>query len=469
MKAKQFFFIVSLLLGLAPVAYSLDENSGPLKAGAGKVDVTPDIKDLPKAGYKLGIRDKLHVRAIVVENGQSQIAFISVDVSTVPEHLYWRYVSLIEKETGIPAGNIVISSSHTHASLRLPQENAKNVDPAIAKFADRFEKSLVEVVKQAKTNLGPALISYNTGESYLNVNRDVIDQVTRLWSQAPNYDGPSDHEVNVITFRTPDGEPFAVYYNFGMHSNYMYMSGVVSAGVPGETCRYIEEYYNNKVIALWSMSASGDQNPRYLQPMQDVERLKSEAALASGRARNSGEANSIAGAGGTDDIIDLDPALLKRQSDMAEAIGRLMAEEVLRVSKYSHRSRSSARIFVGDTTVTCPGRVRTNAGREGEPGTYADGEPVIIRLKLIVLGDIAYCVINGDAYSKIAQDLKKEAPYNFTLMVAHSNGRANSGYIPTDDAFGRFTFQVLNSNLYPGCAERAIINGFLDLMALALN
>jgi hypothetical protein len=469
MKAIYTLIIAASLMLATSEAISQKVNSTPLKAGAAKVDVTPAPADLPKSGFKLGIRDHLNVRAIVVDNGSASAAFISVDVSTVPEYLYWRYIGIIEKETGIPAGNIVISPSHTHASIRLPQENAKNIDPAIAKFTDRFEKSLAEVVKKAKSNLRPALVSYNTGESYLNVNRDVIDPDTRLWSQAPDYDGPSDHEVAVVTFRTLEGEPFAVYYNFGMHSNYMYMSGVLSAGVPGETCRYIEEYYNDKVVALWSMSASGDQNPRYLQPMQDVERLKSQAALASGRAGNTGEANSVAGAGGVDDIIDLDPALLKRQSDMAAAIGKLMAEEVLRTIKYSRRSRSQVRIFVADTTVTCPGRIRTNEGREGEPGTYADGDPVEFRLKLIVLGDIAYCIINGDAYSNIARGLKEEAPYNFTIMVAHSNGRSNSGYIPTDDAFGRNTFQVLNSSLYPGCAERAIINGFLDLMELALK
>jgi neutral ceramidase len=43
---------------------------------------------------------------------------------------------------------------------------------------------------------------------------------------------------------------------------------------------------------------------------------------------------------------------------------------------------------------------------------------------------------------------------------------AQTGYIPSDDAFGRNVFTVLNSRLKPGCAEAGIVNG---LVALQLN
>jgi len=464
MKARSFAFIFVLLMGMPLTALSQKYVAKPFKAGAGKINITPKPEALPKLRFHLGIHDSIYIRAIVVDNGISDAALISVDISTVPDDLFLKYITIIEKETGIPATNIIISPSHTHASVRLPQEGETIDDQNIVLFGKNFEKGIVEAVKQAQRKLQPALIGYSNGTSYLNVNRDVIDPVTRLWSQAPNYDGPSDKEVAVVTFKSLDGEPFAVYYNYGMHSNYMYMSGVLSAGVPGQTMKYIEDYYKGKVIALWSMSASGDQNPRYLQPMQDVERIKSEVALSSGRAKNTGEANSVAGAGLVDDIALVDPAILARQAQMITSMGQFMGEEVLRVMKYTFRTKAELRIFVADTTISCPGRKRTNAGREGEPGTYVDADPIAIRLKLLMLGDIAFSVINADVYTMIGQNLKNESPFNFTIMVCHSNGRANTGYVPTDDAFGRYTFQVLNSNLKPGYAERGIINGFLDLM-----
>jgi len=50
------------------------------------------------------------------------------------------------------------------------------------------------------------------------------------------------------------------------------------------------------------------------------------------------------------------------------------------------------------------------------------------------------------------------------LMVTLTNGMAPSGYIPNDAAFGYDTFEVVSSNLKPGCAETAIVDGLLDLI-----
>jgi hypothetical protein len=47
-------------------------------------------------------------------------------------------------------------------------------------------------------------------------------------------------------------------------------------------------------------------------------------------------------------------------------------------------------------------------------------------------------------------------------MVTHANG--SSGYIPDDAAFDQVSYAITTSRLKPGCAERAIVNGFLTLM-----
>jgi len=49
-----------------------------------------------------------------------------------------------------------------------------------------------------------------------------------------------------------------------------------------------------------------------------------------------------------------------------------------------------------------------------------------------------------------------------TVMVAHANG--SSGYIPDDAAFEQVSYEITTSRLSPGCAENAIVNGFLKLM-----
>jgi hypothetical protein len=60
--------------------------------------------------------------------------------------------------------------------------------------------------------------------------------------------------------------------------------------------------------------------------------------------------------------------------------------------------------------------------------------------------------------------VKRQSPLRETMMVTLANGGANSGYIPTDAAFGSYTFQVLGSRLQQGCAENAIVGGLTELL-----
>ena len=461
--------ILLLFIGLqmtlsAQVNSNTTENSNPqllnqsqFTAGAAKVDITPSVDNLP-ANIN-GIHDHLFTRVIVIDNGETRAALISIDCG-VNEVVWKKYAQRIENELGIPIENIFLSPSHSHSSIFLPREGSSD-DPNIELFASNVDKAIIEVVTQASENLQPARISYAEGKTYLNVNRDVIDPETRLWSQAPNYDGVSDKTVAIIKIEDLSGEPIAVYYNYAMHPNTMFYSGVLSADFPGMASEYVEEYYDNKLVALWSMGAAGDQNPISTRPMMDVGQFKTQAALDSGLAKDEAEAIMM----GSSMDIDVDPKVLRRQSRMIESLGQLLGEEILRAMEHTDRTETNFTISGSQKIVTCPGRIRTNTGRQGAPGTYVDGDPIDIRLSLLKIGDIALTAVDAEVYNLIAQRLKDESPYAKTIMATTTNGSSNSGYIPSDDAFVRHTFQVLGSRLQPGHAEGAIVDGLLDLMS----
>jgi hypothetical protein len=245
-----------------------------------------------------------------------------------------------------------------------------------------------------------------------------------------------------------------------MHPNTMFMSGVLSGDFPGMASKYIEEYYGDKVVALWSMGAAGDQNPISTRPMMDVGKFKTNAALASGKAKDEAEAIMM----GSSMDVQVDPKILARQAQMISSLGQLLAEEILHVIDLTKRTESKISISADQKIVTCPGRKRTNTGREGAAGTYVDGDPVNIRLSLLKIGDIALTGIDAEIYNMIGQRIKNESPFTNTIVATTTNGMSNSGYIPSDDAFGKYTFQVLSSRLQPGHAESDIVNSLLDLM-----
>src|SRR5579871_92000 len=437
----------TVIIGFAILAAGIS-NAGMaqgLKGGAAKVDVTPAPNELPK-NYE-GIFDHLYSRAIVLESGTTSAALISVDAGAIPDPVYKGVTQQVEKDLGIPATNIMMTATHTHSA---PGQQGPG-----------YIGKIVEAVKLAKERAVPARIGYGTGVSYINVNRNIIDPQTKRWWEGPNYDGVSDKTVAVVKFESLNGDPIAVYYNYAMHGVAVGQLDLVSGDAPGTTSKYIEDSFDDKIVALWSSGAAGDQNPIYFQQTFDLRdiRIKDYAK----RGIDISNAMPPGGQG----LNKKDPTVIKlmnQQKQMIVSMGQFLGEEVMHVMRGMDRMQSSAQIDGRQKAVSCPGRERTDSGRAGYPGTYKDGDPVEIRLGLLKLGDIMIGAVNAEVFNLIAQRLKRESPYAHTMMATLTNGSARSGYIPNDEAYGMYTFEVVSSRLKPGCAEASIVNGILDLM-----
>jgi neutral ceramidase len=439
------FVTIFVLAAVITPSPSLAQSS-TLRVGAAKVDVTPAVEELPQS-YD-GILDQLYARAIVIDDGRAAAALVTVDAGIVPDAVWQSVATAVESELGIPAGNLLLTATHTHSAPPQP--------------AGPFAQRIVESVRLAAQRLAPARLGYGTGVSYINVNRNIIDPITRRWWEGPNYDGPSDKTVAVIAFESPDGDPIAVYYNYAMHAVAAGQLDLVSGDAPGAASRYIEDAFDDEIVALWSSGAAGDQNPLYFHQTYALREIRIRDYAA--RGIDIGNSMPPGGQG----LNKQDPTVIKlmsQQKQMIASMGQFLGEEVLHVMRGISRVDSSIRIEGLATTVTCPGRERTNSGRAGLPGEYREADPVEIRLGVLRLGDIMIGAVNAEVFNLIAQRLKRESPYARTLLATLTNGMARSGYIPHDAGYGMYTFEVLSSRLAPGCAESAIVNGILDLMA----
>jgi len=448
MRRRSFVLPALLAVGITNGGVAWAQAPLALKAGAAKVDVTPQESELPKT-YE-GINDRLNARAIVVDNGATSAALITVDTGGFSDEIWKSLTQRIEKTLGIPAANVLLTATHTHAAPRVTSKT--------------YEDNIFKAVQLARERLQPARIGHGTGVSYLNVNRNYIDPKTHRWWEGPNYEGPSDKTVAVVAFETTNGDPIAVYYNYAMHAVLTGQLDKVSADAPGAASRYIEDSFDAKIVAVWSTGAEGDQNPIYYQQTYDLREIR----IKDYATRGEDISNSMPPGG--QGLNKKDPTVIKlmnQQKQMALSMGQLLGEEVMHVMRGIERTSTTGRIYGAQKSITCPGRQRTNAGRAGFPGEYKEGSPVDIRVGLLQIDNIAFGTVNAEVFNPIAQRLKKESPFARTMMVTLTNGRANSGYIPNDAAFGYYTFEVLSSRLQPGCAETGIVNGILDLMSEA--
>jgi neutral ceramidase len=434
-----------------------------LRVGAARVDITPrsDPANPPSGKYA---HEKLYVRAIVLDNGSARATLIGADQGGLSEGIWQAASKQIAAELNCPIENIVMSATHTHSGWGpggFPGMRGLRPDPNSP--PSPIVGQILDTVRQAKVNLQPARVGFGTGNSYLNVNRDAIDTETHLWTQAPNLEGSSDKTVAVVEFLAPNGEPIAAYMDYAMHPVSGFLTGVTSADFAGAASRYVEQAFDDKMVAVFVQGASGDQNPLYL-------RTGTNAMASRGGVPITGYVmtREPVEAPIRDEKVKAGP-LNPNVRDVLERVmdseGVLLGEEVIRVISNIKRLEASPSIAAEQRTVKCPGRKRTDTAREGTPGSYEDGDAVNIRLGLLRIGNIALASVDGEVYSEIAQRLKRESPMANTLMVTLANGMANSGYIPNDTAFGALTFQVLGSRLKPGCAETAIVNGLMDLIA----
>jgi len=102
--------VASLILAISNAALA----QTTLRAGAAKIDVTPSAGELPK--NNLGVLDRLYARAMVLENGTTSVALITVDAGSIPDVLWQTVSGQIEKELGIPPARVLLTATHTHSA-----------------------------------------------------------------------------------------------------------------------------------------------------------------------------------------------------------------------------------------------------------------------------------------------------------------------------------------------------------------
>jgi neutral ceramidase len=438
--------VMTLVLGspLAGVAQTTHVPS-PIRVGAAKVDVTPSGNEFPK--NNLGVLDRLYARAIVLDNGAASAALITVDAGAIPDALWQTVSGQIERELGIAPARVLLTATHTHS--------------AGGPRGSNYSQKIVESVRLAKQRLTPARIGYGTGLSFINVNRQIVDPKTGRWWEGANYDGPSDKTVAVLKFEGLDGSPIAVYYNYAVHAVLAGQLDQISGDIPGAASRYVEDSFDDRVVALWSSGAAGDQNPIYYQQTYDLREIRIKEYAKRGVDISNAMPPGGEGLNRSDPVV---ARLMNQQRQMVASMGQFLGEEMMHVMRGIERTETAVPLYGSFTNIRCPGRERMNEGRAGFEGTYKEGSPVEIRLGLLRVGDVMIGAVNAEVFNPIAQRLKRESPYKATMMATLTNGAAWSGYIPDDGSFGKYTFEVLSSRLQPGCAESAIVNGILALI-----
>jgi hypothetical protein len=423
--------LFALLLIAAPLA-----SAASLRAGAAKVDISPTPDEFPYTAVGarhiapfIGNHDAVYARAIFLDDGATQVAFVVVDVTAIPNP--GKFLPEVARGTGLPESHIFIAANHTHSvplvnyHLDLPYQVGE-ASPQDLKEIDRLIKGSIDAIRLAKAALQPARVAFGRGEAFLNIN-----------SEDPH--GPSDKSLDVLRIDAADGSPIAALVDYSVPSgvtsnNYKPEGGIlVSGDLYGEAARLLEAQTPKAPIVLFASSSDGDQRLLFGGTLPAV------------------------GTVALDDSADILYAV-------NSAMGRNLANVALSAFKAAQPGDSDVKITAASKTVMCPGG-RFSQDPQTHQMVVKDKPPVPIPLNLITIGNFAVAGIGGNVPAEIGLKVKSESPFAKTTLIGGTLGSV--GYIMPDSSYTGFSHSLGGTPIKAGCAEKAITQGLAEMFSAA--
>ena len=414
---------------------------GNFRAGAARVDITPaDLTNLNSfnGGKFTGVHDPIFARVLVLDDGATMAALVSLDLIEVGDTTEVR--RQIQSELGIPVDHILITATHDHSAPRAgsvtPGGLAHGPSSESLAYSKVMYDKVLGALKKAKASLQPAKFGFGTGSVDVNVSRD---QYTpgRGWGLGYNPDGISDKTVSVLEFESQSGQPIAILFNYAVHSTAMFNTAVLSGDLAGAAEQVIEQKIGNNVVALYTMGSAGDQIPKVTGT----------------------EGERPEGGGPRGGMAVPSPERIAAQFEATQMQGYMLAAEVARVSSDMQDLTGVVRIRAGERIVNCP--VKQGASQMADMKQQR-ATTMPLHLGLIQLNDVALTGVSAEVVTKIYWHLKNTSPLRNTVMLTIANDRL--GYIADDAAYDMPLFEVNGSPLARGCAENAIVNNLTEMI-----
>ncbi len=235
------------------------------RAGAAEVVITPPVGTFLE-GYgartsgSVGVHDDLHARAIVVDDGETQAAIVGCDLVGIDRGLAAAVRQLVQEATGMPAANIMVSATHTHAG---PAGLRADID---AELTDTTARLIASAVLEAHGALRPATVRAGSGR---------VDTV----SQNRRHPGwPIDDVLSVLLFESADPHDGIIgsIVNFACHATVLYHTNMhISADYPGHVVRTVKGVLGDAPVVFLN-GACGDVNPSWIeQTHEEAQRVGS--------------------------------------------------------------------------------------------------------------------------------------------------------------------------------------------------
>lgn len=451
-------WILGVILALGTASTDAVLAAG-LRAGAAKVDVT-DARG--------PVNDPLYAKALVLSDGATTVAVITVDVvaleqiGPIPKGYLATVRSQLEKELHLPPDRVLINASHCHGVV----------------CRDVAERTVL-AVKEAMRNLAPVRVGVGVGhENRIMENRRLRltgggeADVRHAYSLPPDEAvagiGPVDPQIGILRLDRENGKPLALVYSFACHPIQGVPSGANTADMTGLASKVIEDSLGDGAVALFLQGCAGDINPvgyKDAAHPRDAEPLGNLLGLSVMKASRSIQSQDPGTLKWLHEVLELPRAQLAGRIATLEAQRAKLLDSLQGTSldfktflplvvKYdlsgefpsgpSHRylheraigrddlakldanNRREMKKYLANIHVTEElTRLRANLDllKMHQAQNLAAGKATLeVEMVGLRVGEFFLVSFPGELSVQIGLDIKKRSPHKFTFIAGYSNG-----------------------------------------------
>jgi len=414
---------------------SIAQPNRQFRAGAATSNITPWLGISSNGGMQdrvpTHVHDELHSRAVVLDDGQTRLALVTVDSCMVPRQIFDSAKNLVHQHTGLPIENMLMSATHTHTGATAAPVFQSEADAEYQLFLTR---KIADSVRIALNNLESARIGWGVGR----VPQHVFN---RRWKMKPGTippnpfggtdhvrtnppvgspdliepAGPTDPDLTVVSVRALDGRPIALLANYSLH----YVgAGHFSADYFGVFADRIQQLLGADrqeppFVGMLSNGTSGNINNIDFRNKRPPDPPFSKMKVVA-----NGVAAEALGVSGNIPYLDWVP-LAVRQTEIELGVRRPTTQEKERARQIISSAkgpvmRSLEEIYARETVLI---------------SGYPSKVPVI--LQALRIGDLGIAAVPCEVFVEIGLEIKKKSPFATTFTTSLANGY--NAYLPTPE------------------------------------
>ncbi len=424
-------------------------------AGTAVADISPE-QGIELTGYphyeraNTGIHDPLYASCIYLDDGQTRIAWISLDLTKYSKQYVQKVRERIFERTGIPQKNIMITCTHTHsgplAAGRYDMEGLRKSLVPDAGYIAFLEDRLVHVVDEACRHPFSAMVGMEKG---------TCGREQGVGGNRRDPDGAADPDVWVLGIRDTEGRWRACLVEYALHPTFIHgESKVVSADYPCYLRRYLEETKPG-INVLFMQGTSGNQSSRFFrigQTYAEAERVGRSLGMEADRVLDAMECHLEARISVRSIETGLEIKTFPSKTEAEKCVE--IAKSILDEKRTSHASYIETR----NAEVGLLGAENT-LGHVLALETFGHLAPLNDELpaeiQVFGIGDARIIGIQGEIFVEFGLAIKSESPFSKTCVIELANG-VLPGYVCTAKAFEEGGYEAGSSLMTASAGEMLV-------------